>query len=431
MRGIRAFLWCLVGAMTLQGYFHAAELGAAPTWMTATALQMTAWQERVMAATVGWWTGRAPWVGLPRSVVLSVLQETGRHPEGGARVTVPESVITARYLEQVQAEQLQWSLRHGDVVAATLYAPERPHGPGEEAIKALDAARCWRVQFNTAHCRAQEAAWEAAVEAQRLADLWTGILQIPAHVSVSTWLRETGREELANWVDRVYGLVRPLHNLTALTDERLLAVWAALRQGPVSEPLVTSLMEGEIWAQLHLFAMQRDSRMRMALLGAGYLDQWTVQEKLRNSTLRLVQKEEERALVESWFAEIAGRAWWVSEETPALMRRCLSVEVGDCMRIGPTEIEALAAQILERGRIREDWLRRIFLGMWSALPAMGLLFLLEIVVLGVQSRKTAAGPVESVIRLELPDYDRRRVERRTPRAVRRLTPPPRRLEDRR
>jgi hypothetical protein len=40
----------------------------------------------------------------------------------------------------------------------------------------------------------------------------------------------------------------------------------------------------------------------------------------------------------------------------------------------------------ERERIVDDWSRRIFIGMWNGLPAIGLLFVLEIVVLCMERR---------------------------------------------
>ena len=396
--------------MTLQGYFQAAETGATPTWMSATAIQMTAWQERAVAGFVGWWTGRVPWTGLPRGVVLSALQETGRHPEVFGKRPV-ELMQAETVWTQMRDAQLAWTLQHGEVVAG-IVAGEAEPGPKEAEITAATTAaeeaqkwQCWRPEvLKSFRCVEKDRAATAAtaalerLRAQRAA--WDAVLQVPPLMRARDWLtaiESTQSPVVTAWTA---GL-RSLYNHTGLTDPR---VETALNQSIVlgnGDALLRSLLEGELWSQLLLFAQNRETRVRSALLGSGYMELWTLYDKLRTSTTRGLVAETDRQRITDWFDEIAGRSWWVNEETVGHMRRCLSVETGECARIGPTEIEALSAQILERGRIAADWSRRLFLAMWSALPAVGLLFLLEVVVLGFTLRASAAGGV-NIVRLELP-----------------------------
>jgi hypothetical protein len=84
-------------------------------------------------------------------------------------------------------------------------------------------------------------------------------------------------------------------------------------------------------------------------------------------------------MVQDWFGEMTGYAWWVPDSVPSLVRRCVGQEAGDCTRIGLTEIVALTAKFAERERIVGNWVRRIYIGMWNAMPVIGILFVLELV----------------------------------------------------
>jgi len=91
--------------------------------------------------------------------------------------------------------------------------------------------------------------------------------------------------------------------------------------------------------------------------------------------------------VEDWFGEMASYAWWLPDEVAGIIRRCIGQEGGDCSRIGPTEIQTLMVQYVERNRILEDWTRRLFIGMWNAMPIIGILFILEIIVLVLPQKR--------------------------------------------
>jgi hypothetical protein len=94
---------------------------------------------------------------------------------------------------------------------------------------------------------------------------------------------------------------------------------------------------------------------------------------------------------------MASYAWWPSDDMPTIVRRCLAQEGGDCVRIGPTEVNALASTLDEQSRIVADWTRRLFIGMWNALPGIALLFVVEFVVLLVGVRRPAVAAPQPIM----------------------------------
>jgi hypothetical protein len=120
------------------------------------------------------------------------------------------------------------------------------------------------------------------------------------------------------------------------------------------------------------------------MMAAGIQDMLNAHERIFNASLRVTK---ETKTVQEWFGEMASYAWWLGDDIPNIVRRCISQETGDCKRIGPTEIATLSAQMLEQRRIINDWTRRVFIGMWNGMPVVFLLFLLEIVVLCIPQRR--------------------------------------------
>jgi hypothetical protein len=144
-----------------------------------------------------------------------------------------------------------------------------------------------------------------------------------------------------------------------------------------------SLLEGDVWAAAMEHVRARETRVRELMIAAGVQELWAVHEQILTASLKTLGESntENRKLAEDWFGEIASYAWWLPDEVPGIVRRCIGQEGGDCSRIGPTEIQALLVQQREQSRILEDWTRRIFIGMWNAMPVIGLLFALELIVL--------------------------------------------------
>jgi hypothetical protein len=139
------------------------------------------------------------------------------------------------------------------------------------------------------------------------------------------------------------------------------------------------------------------------MIVAGVQDLMNTNERILNASLLTVTAATDKKKVQDWFGEMSAYAWWLPEDMPSLVRRCAGQEAGDCTRIGPTEITALSAQIGERSKIVEDWVRRIFIGMWNAMPAVCLLFVVELIILCMPKRGYAVP-----MRLEEPIPERKR-----------------------
>jgi hypothetical protein len=177
--------------------------------------------------------------------------------------------------------------------------------------------------------------------------------------------------------------LRALHNVTDVADERIKTLLTSIRAipspiNPWIHRLLISLLEGDVWAAAMEHVRTRETRVRELMIAAGIQELWATHERILAASLKAVGSHK---LVENWFGEIASYAWWLPDEVPGIVRRCIGQEGGDCSRIGPTEIQALLVQQREQNRILEDWTRRIFIGMWNAMPVIGILFLLEIIVL--------------------------------------------------
>jgi hypothetical protein len=133
------------------------------------------------------------------------------------------------------------------------------------------------------------------------------------------------------------------------------------------------------------------------MITAGVNELTLVNERVLNASLLTVSGATERATVQNWFAEMSSYAWWLPDDIVSLVRRCIAQEAGDCTRIGPTEITAISVQIGEQSKIVEDWVRRIFIGMWNAMPALAVLLAVELIVICMPKRGYVAG---------LPEYPR-------------------------
>ena len=153
--------------------------------------------------------------------------------------------------------------------------------------------------------------------------------------------------------------------------------------------LLESLLITDVWTGCLDHVLQRESRVRRLMVAAGVQELFTVHERILNASLVVTTNAMETRLLQDWFGEMASYAWWLPEEVPSLVRRCVGQEAGDCIRIGPTEIVALSSQIAERSRIVEDWVRCVFIGMWNSLPAICLLFVVEIIMVCLSMRLPA------------------------------------------
>jgi hypothetical protein len=72
------------------------------------------------------------------------------------------------------------------------------------------------------------------------------------------------------------------------------------------------------------------------MMAAGVKDLMNAHERVFNATLRVVPAATTADMqrVHDWFGEMAGYAWWLGDDIPAIVRRCVGQEGGDCIRIG-------------------------------------------------------------------------------------------------
>jgi hypothetical protein len=248
-----------------------------------------------------------------------------------------------------------------------------------------------RIEAELVAAKAAQTEWNQVLQLSRWASA-SGIYTVAVAGGNSTHTFSQFAQEIAR-----------LHDVTEPDDARL---WALVEssnsiawnltvgfQNKVPIPqnywfrrLIESLLVAEAWNGCLEHVRARESRVRRLMVAAGIQELFNVHERILNASLVVVTAAADVRLVQDWFGEASGYAWWLPEDLPALVRRCISQEAGDCVRIGPTEIVALSSQIAEKSKIVEDWVRRVFIGMWNAMPCIGVLFAVELVMLCMSMR---------------------------------------------
>jgi hypothetical protein len=447
---IRVFLWGLVAAMTLQGFLHADEYGTAATLFGGMALTMSAWGERLSeGARVLFW--RQPkYVPLPRAVVVAALRETARHP--GLHTLPPLRAAFAEHeaaLQEFREAEVEWLLLHGDLIGGLATEGRGVWAPAwSEADTAMAAAAaavemlCRLPRMDPTRCAEKAAAAAAATaaeeEAWRRRRAWERVLRMTAigddaGPDTLGWLLGAGLDGDVDRISAFRDALTTLHDVRSRRDGRVMelvrtAAASITENGGWIARLEASLLQGELWSACVRHVRQRENRVRELMAATGVQDLFNAQDRVLNASMRVTTSAAERQMVMDWFGEIASYAWWPGDDLPTIVRRCLGQEGGDCLRIGPTEITALASAMDEQSRIVADWTRRLFIGMWNALPAVGLLFLVEVVVLILGVRRPL--PVHVPIPVEAPvledAYRRPVLEDAYRRPALRLLPPARR-----
>lgn len=409
MRVIRMFLWGLVATMILQGYLHADEYGTAASFIGGMTLTLAIWKESLWDQVRGLLPGRASVIntaGIPRAFVVAALQESVRHP--GLHTLPPLRRALAEHRRAWDAfrdVEVQWMLQHADLIGALRSEGRNAWEPWRkvhETITAdLTAAKeQWCVSTECAAKRREKIARLSATDtiAAAAADAWERLLFMDSSLHVLTWWNTTVAPDknLTAHVSEFHRQLAALHNVTQPTDRRiggLVRMSGEIVSG-VSDvsvwhrPILQSLLLRDLWSACLEHIRLRESRVQELMVMAGVQDLYNTHERILAAALRAVgTKADAVKLVQGWFDDAAAHAWWLTEEIPAIVRRCVGQETGECRRIGQTEIAALISQFDERIQIVGDWNRRLFIGLWNALPAVGLLFILEIIVLLLPQRR--------------------------------------------
>jgi hypothetical protein len=302
---------------------------------------------------------------------------------------------------------MDWMLVHADLVGGLLSDPDArllwtPYqtkkGQAEAAL--LEAKKRLCSVFVTAACKAAALSVQRLIEEIRwltkVNEQWDRVLSL-SHLASASHLETALTHGNSSCIFSPFSdALSRLHNVTDPDDERVAALrqlasnisWSLTESGGNSwyRRLLESLLVTEIWEGCLDHIRQRERRVRDLMIVAGVQDLMNTNERILNASLLTVASATDKKKVQDWFGEMSAYAWWLPEDVPSLVRRCAGQEAGDCTRIGPTEITALSAQIGERSKIVEDWTRRIFIGMWNAMPAVCLLFVVELIILCMPKR---------------------------------------------
>ena len=409
MNFIRVFLWGLAAAMTLQGFLHADEYGAAVSFFGGVSLTLSIWKESVWSHMRVLIPGTPSTKddGLPRALVNAALQESARHPGLYTLPTLRKALADhRRSWDAFREEEIQWMLGHADLIGAlraeghTLWKPAwTEHAMLQHNHDTITAKQC-RVPLGN-NCAAltvalAQATSKLAAAAQKVR-AWNHLLDMNESLPLLEWWNLTsGRAVTERQQTRTRSFenaLTTLHNVTAPSDVRVknlqanASVIAAEMGGGCRwrEPVVRSLLLRDLWSTCLSHIHRRESRVQEMMVATGVQELYNTHERLLGAALRSVSTVD-APIVQGWFDAIATYAWWLSEDVPTIVRRCIGQTAGECRRIGVTEITSLMTQFDERSRIIKDWTRCLFIGMWNAMPAVGLLFIVELVVLLIPKR---------------------------------------------
>jgi hypothetical protein len=410
MKLIRSFLWVLVAAMTLQGFLNADEYGSAAGFFGGMSLTMSVWSETIGAGWQSLFGSAVSRVSLPRAIVMSALRETARHPHIQNIPALHAAIRTHEALwTTIRDREVDWMLRHArivggvvaDPVGRTLWSHYGPRIVELETDLATATGAICTVSMGRSGCQTvEEDVTRLTVSLSQVRNAsaaWVSVLRLDYDVDVAAWWNVTqGPSGLV--ADYQHDMAF-LHDIEKVTDPRIGIYLSranhtafAVSDGDVwLEQLVESLLEGLLWRSCGSHVRTREGRIRELMIVAGVQDMYNAYERVQAASLRAVATEGERRLVGDWFGEMMGYAWWMGDDLPEVVRRCVNQEMGDCTRIGPTEIVALSAQLDQQARIVKDWSRRTFIGMWNAMPAVLMLFVMELIILCIT--KGPKGPL--------------------------------------
>jgi hypothetical protein len=225
-------------------------------------------------------------------------------------------------------------------------------------------------------------------------DAWNSIVRMESDWSVASWWTATQSATQSTPLNLTLfeAKLGLLHDVSDPWDNRLESLKELARD--IAEEASTnrwltritaSLLVGEMWDSCLQHVRRREFRVRDMMVRAGVQELWTAHERALNASVKGLSTTDTK-VVQDWFGEMMGYAWWLGDDLLPLVRRCLNQQHGDCIRVGPTEITALSAQLMERSKIVEDWVRRIFIGMWNGLPAVALVFLVELLIVCMPKR---------------------------------------------
>jgi hypothetical protein len=411
MNFIRVFLWGLVAAMTLQGFLHADDYGSALSFVGGVSMTLAVWRESIWSQIRTLMPGGGTTTnnydeGLPRSFVVSALQESARHPGLHTLPTLRRALTEHRRAwDEFREAEVHWMLSHADLIGALrsegrdLWHPaQAEHDAAQQYYDTIKDQQCWVTvgsECSDLTLTLSQAYTDVIVSGLKLS-VWERLLTMNSSLTLVEWWNATAPPQYLSHLGRVAAFetaLLTLHNVTTPLDPRIQrlesnASMIAVEMGVGCRwrtPLVRSLLLRDLWTMCLQHVHRRESRVHEMMVATGVQDLYNTHERLLSAALRSVTVAE-ASVVQSWFDAAGNYAWWLSEDVLTIVRRCIGQTVGECRRIGVTEITTLMEQYDERTRIIRDWIRCLFIGMWNAMPAIGLLFIVETVVLLIPRR---------------------------------------------
>ena len=197
------------------------------------------------------------------------------------------------------------------------------------------------------------------------------------------WRVQADSSKRQGVLDVFYRSLETLYNVSGHSDVR---VATALGQIPGLTVeldywrayIFRVLLRGDVWSACLGYVMSQDTRIHEILIASGYQEMAHSVARVKNASLAgLVDK----GAAETWFDEAAAWGWWLSDEIPAIVRRCVGQTYGECRLIGPTEISSMVARMTEGRRVAEDWSRRALIGLWNGLPALAIVVCLDLILI--------------------------------------------------
>lgn len=392
MIGVRLFLWALVAAMTIQGFLNADTYGTSPTMLGGMGLTLLIWKESVTSVF-------SDWKGVPRAFVVAALKETVKHPE---IQHVPRlqrrSKEIRKALDEFRTEYIAWRVEFSDLVGAlqsdvegrALWTPVVQRY--RETAAALDEAtgqqkelcdRLWVTESCDDARRLVSERSQAHITSSEFALPLVDILDFRQVRAGDWWRVQADSSKRQGDLDVFYRSLETLYNVSGHSDVR---VATALGQIPGLTVeldywrayIFRVLLRGDVWSACLGYVMSQDTRIHEIMVASGYQEMAHSVARVKNASLAGL---DDKGTAETWFDEAAAWGWWLSDEIPAIVRRCVGQTYGECRLIGPTEISSMVARMAEGRRVAEDWSRRALIGLWNGLPALAIVVCLDIILI--------------------------------------------------
>lgn len=388
MQFIRLFLWGLIGVILIHGVLRP-ETYQQTSLMSNLGLLITTWGERLI--------GAGTYTLIPRAVVIAALQESARHPRIRTPPQLEASLQHSRRLwSSFRDLQASWMLRHVAFVGAlentqegrAAWEPAHAAINQTEAAVAAAAMNICRGMVWREICRGAEKELDAAKEAHAAAlgawNAWAHVFGISLPPNAKSWWDGVaGVGAGAATFAHFSAEMGALHDVMTVDDGRIQTLLMSMQQFAARahpnawvQRTMATLLEGDLWWMCMEHIMWREARMRDLMLATGVGELMNAHERAWNASLRMVPASA-AATVRGWFNEMAGYAWWLGDDIPMIVRRCVGHQTGECRLIGPAEI----ATLRQAQAMLDDWGQRILIGMWNTLPALVLLGALELVVM--------------------------------------------------